>query len=439
MALRQTPSLKGEDPFRRIIEACFRREVDSATPFPNETEDLIETGILDSMAWVSFLRAVETASGVSDLGSVLNEQPASIASVLAVLRESSKKPLASDHSQRGICRPAGTLSVLITASCSAQGSCVVPSEEVDRAFGMPIGKLRKRAGIESLAYATKRENELTLGAKTAEEVLRDASYGAQELDWIIATSETHHDYPALSAQLHSRLLARENCGALDVGGGCLGLLNALAVAQSLIASGVARTIAVVTADVHSRTLTPDCVAGEFGGLFGDGASAFLLRREEDARGGFGYRLGEFLFGCAGQYAAAIRVAGKQGGGLALELHVEATAFLSRDADPSTILSRAPQENVPNPVAEAAAPISSAAQQPTTPSIAKQTAEFARDAVGCECPAVHVRSDHRNGPCHARSNQRLRHCKRVEQSKAAPAIIQSAAVLSRQQPGVQLLR
>ena len=165
MALRQTPSLKGEDPFRRIIEACFRREVDSATPFPNETEDLIETGILDSMAWVSFLRAVETASGVSDLGSVLNEQPASIASVLAALRESSKKPLASDHSQRGIGRPAGTLSVLITASCSAQGSCVVPSEEVDRAFGMPIGKLRKRAGIESLAYATKRENELTLARK----------------------------------------------------------------------------------------------------------------------------------------------------------------------------------------------------------------------------------------------------------------------------------
>src|SRR2546426_5098587 len=43
----------------------------------------------------------------------------------------------------------------------------------------------------------------------------------------VTTSETHHDYPSLSAQLHSRLLVRENCGALDVGGACLGLLNAL--------------------------------------------------------------------------------------------------------------------------------------------------------------------------------------------------------------------
>ena len=125
--------------------------------------------------------------------------------------------------------------------------------------------------------------------------------------------------------------------------------------------------------------------------------------------------------------------------LALELHVEATAFLSGDADRSRILSRAPKEKFPKPVAEAAARIFFAAQQESAPSIAKQTAEFARDAVGCECPAVHVRSDHRNGPCHARSNQRLRHCKRVEQSKAAPANIQSAAVLSRQQPGVQLRR
>ena len=146
-----------------------------------------------------------------------------------------------------------------------------------------------------------------------EEALRGASCGAQELDWIIATSETHHEYPALAAQLHSRLLARENCGALDVGGACLGLLNAVAVAQSLIGSGAATTVGVVTADVHSRVLTPGRVVGEFGGLFGDGASAFLLRREEDVQDGSGYRLGDFLFGCAGQYAAAIRVALKRDG------------------------------------------------------------------------------------------------------------------------------
>jgi 3-oxoacyl-[acyl-carrier-protein] synthase-3 len=227
--------------------------------------------------------------------------------------------------QKGDTRDAAAVAAhaFIASSSSTVGSRVIPSEEVDRAFGMPAGKLRNRAGIESLAYAAEGENELTLAATAAQEALRAASCEAQELDWIVATSETHHDYPSLSAQLHSRLLVRENCGALDVGGACLGLLNALVVAQSLIGSGQARTVAVVTADVHSRTLTPGRVTGEFGGLFGDGASAFILRSAGRSDSKEGYRLGEFLFGCAGQYAAAIQVSDTKDGSLDVQFDGEA--------------------------------------------------------------------------------------------------------------------
>src|SRR6266446_10316917 len=218
--------------------------------------------------------------------------------------------------------------VSVISSAAATGSRVIPSEEVDRAFGMPVGKLRKRAGIESLAYVAENENELALAAKAAQEALRAASCEPQLLDWIVSTSETHHNYPSLSAQLHSRLLVRENCGALDVGGACLGLLNALAVAQSLIGSGQAQTVAVVTADVHSRTLTPERVAGEFGGLFGDGASAFILRSASRNNSSEGYLLGQFLFGCAGQYASAIQVSDSQDGALTVQFDGDA---LSRAA------------------------------------------------------------------------------------------------------------
>jgi 3-oxoacyl-[acyl-carrier-protein] synthase III len=218
--------------------------------------------------------------------------------------------------------------MLLVSSASATGSRKLPSEEVDRAFGMPIGKLRSRAGIDSLAYALETENELTLGADAAKESLLAASCSVADLDRIIASSETHHDYPPLSAQIHAQLGAREDCGALDIGGACLGLLNAFAVAQALIASGQARTIAVVTADVHSRTLTPGRVAGEFGGLFGDGASAFILQSAEAGAPADHYRFGEFIFGCARQYAGAIRVRDEKDGGLDLQFDGEA---LSRAA------------------------------------------------------------------------------------------------------------
>ena len=219
--------------------------------------------------------------------------------------------------------------VALTGSAAVVGLRTIPSEEIDRAFGMPLGKLRHRAGIESLAYASENESELTLGARAAQQTLHAAVCSAQELDWIIATSETHRGYPSLSAQLHSQLLARETCAALDVGGACLGLLNALAVAQGLIGSGRARTILVVTSDVHSRILGPGRVAGEFGGLFGDGASAFLLRAAvTGAVPQHSYLLGEFFFGCVGQYAGAIRVADSPNG--SLDVHFDGEA-LSRAA------------------------------------------------------------------------------------------------------------
>jgi 3-oxoacyl-[acyl-carrier-protein] synthase-3 len=231
---------------------------------------------------------------------------------------------AGDHKRQ----PMNAAEASVVSSAAVTGARIIAAEEVDRAFGMPVGKLRGRAGIASVAYAAEGENELVLGARAAEDALLAASCGVQQLDWIVATSETHHNYPPLSAQLHSRLLARENCAALDVGGACLGLLNGLAVAQSLIGSGQANAILIVTADVHSRTLTPGRVAGEFGGLFGDGASAFLLRDANDNGMSGGYLLGEFIFGCAGQYAGAIQITDSKDGNLHVQFDGEA---LSRAA------------------------------------------------------------------------------------------------------------
>jgi 3-oxoacyl-[acyl-carrier-protein] synthase III len=204
--------------------------------------------------------------------------------------------------------------VYIIGSNSAFGSRVVASEEVDQAFGMPLGKLKKRAGIHSLAYVSENEDEGTLGALAASQLLELANQEASRIDWIVAASETYHAYPSLSAILHGILGLREDCSALDVGSGCLALVQALAVAQSILAAGRGESVLVVTSDVHSRTLGPGRAKGEFGGLFGDGASAFLLTSKLAKPSGWPYRLGEFFFGCTAKYAKAICVSDSGGGG-----------------------------------------------------------------------------------------------------------------------------
>ena len=89
--------------------------------------------------------------------------------------------------------------VAITGWAAALGARRVLSEEVDRAFGMPIGKLRSRAGIESVSYAVEGETELTLGAQAMRRALGVAGCEANEIDWIIVSSETHVAYPSLAA------------------------------------------------------------------------------------------------------------------------------------------------------------------------------------------------------------------------------------------------
>jgi len=218
--------------------------------------------------------------------------------------------------------------VYLNGAASVFGSRIIPSEEVDQAFGMPEGKLRTRAGILSVAYAAENETEETLAEDACRKVLEQVGEKAQDLGGVVAASETHHAYPSLAANLHARLKLPEWCTALDAGSGCLALLQVFFVAQSLLVTGRAEKILVATSDVHSRALGPGRSVGEFGGLFGDGASAFLLSRKAPEKGRFAYKFGEFFFGCAGQYAEAIAVSEAGGGGLDIQFDGEA---LSRAA------------------------------------------------------------------------------------------------------------
>lgn len=214
---------------------------------------------------------------------------------------------------------------MLTGWGRATGQQSVPVAEVERAFGLPSGKLASGAGIVSVARAVAGEDEATLGVAACSAALRVAGLALSDMDLLIATSETCGGFPQLGAQLHARLRADGAPGVFDVGGGCMGLVSALIMARALVESGTARAILVVTADVHSRILTPQQVKGEFGGLFGDGASAFVVRKAPPGTWQGGYRLGEWLAGGSGAYARAIHVYLGEEGKLRWQFEGEALA------------------------------------------------------------------------------------------------------------------
>ncbi len=222
----------------------------------------------------------------------------------------------------------------ITGWGAALGAERVPIERVEQAFALPAGKLSQGAGIEAIRRVSSREDEVSLARAAALQALDVAALSADSLDWILATSETRVGVPSLGGLLHSALLASGSCTVLDIGGACAGVVNCLMVADALFAAGKAQCILIASADVHTRLLAPGRVPGEFGGLFGDGASAFVMRRAGDATGradqAVPYRMLASTGSCVGMYASALEVRPGAEGAIELQFDGEALAHAAVD-------------------------------------------------------------------------------------------------------------
>ncbi|HTQ87536.1 MAG TPA: 3-oxoacyl-[acyl-carrier-protein] synthase III C-terminal domain-containing protein [Candidatus Solibacter sp.] len=203
------------------------------------------------------------------------------------------------------------------------GAELVPAAAVEKEHALPADTILRRAGIETVARAAKEENELDLAARAAESALERAGADRAQVNCLVVTTETFQGLPSLGYALHRRLQLREDCGILDVGGACAGLVNALFVGSSVLRSSSAGAALIVTADLHRQALRPGQVDGRFAGLFGDGASAFFLRRVARGSNGSHYCPGEFFLGCTSDSTRLISVAPDGQGGVQLEFNGDA--------------------------------------------------------------------------------------------------------------------
>jgi len=229
----------------------------------------------------------------------------------------------AEGAEGGNVQPATGALVSFAGWGHAVGAERVPAAAVEKEHGLPADTILRRAGIESVARAAQGENELELAVRAAVLALERAGSRAEQVECLVVTTETFQGLPSLGYALHRRLELKADCGILDVGGACAGLVNSLFVASSVLRSAGARTALVVTADVHGQTLKPGKVDGRFAGLFGDGASAFLLRRMEAGTNGTHYSPGDFVLGCSAASSRLISVSPDGQGGVQLEFDGDA--------------------------------------------------------------------------------------------------------------------
>jgi len=283
---------------RAAVEQGLRTMLGPEASVPAEKVDWIAGGLLDSMAHAEVLVAIEKLAGLPDVFDGLAGGPprntrAAVELVEAALSERKRaKARASVTAQE---HPASAVSIAGWGHCV--GAQSVPAAVVEKEHGLAPDTILRRAGIESVARAGRDEGELDLAVRAAQAALARAGASPSQVDHVIVTSETFLGLPSLGFALHRSLKLREDCGVLDVGGACAGLVNALFVGNSILGSTAARVALAVTADVHGQTLRPGQVDGRFAGLFGDGASAFVLQRTPHGGNGTHYSPGEFVLGC----------------------------------------------------------------------------------------------------------------------------------------------
>ncbi len=321
---------------RKQVEQCLRSVLSLDAALPGDDEDWIESGLLDSMAHVEVLMHLERAANSPDLFARAGvDPPTSIRTAIEAIQEAREQSAARPPAPEAISSKKDgheSAAMSIVGWGAALGSETIPIDQVEREFALPAGKLSQGAGIEAICRVSVKEDEVSMARAAAQQALGVAGLSADGLDWILATSETRVGVPSLGASLHAALLASSRCAVLDIGGACAGVVNCLMVADALFAAGKANCVLIASADVHSRLLAPGRVPGEFGGLFGDGASAFVMRRAEStaAADAAPYRMLASMGSCLGMYASALEVRPGAEGAIELQFDGEALAHAAVD-------------------------------------------------------------------------------------------------------------
>lgn len=148
--------------------------------------------------------------------------------------------------------------------------------------------IQERTGIVTRRYGNKhKETTTTMGTIAAEIAIERAGINKEDIDFIIfATLSPDYYFPGCGVLLQRELgITKTEIGALDIRNQCTGFVYGLTVADQFIKSGMYKNILLVGAEMHSMGLDFTTEGRGVTVIFGDGAGAVVLQRNEEGKEG----------------------------------------------------------------------------------------------------------------------------------------------------------
>ncbi len=160
---------------------------------------------------------------------------------------------------------------------------VLTNDDLARMVDTTDEWISARTGIRKRHIAADGETTSDLGAAAARKALEAAGVKPDEIDLIIvATATPDYTFPATATVVQNKLGITSGA-AFDVQAVCSGFVYAMATADNFLARGQFERALVIGAETFSRILDwsdrSTCV------LFGDGAGAVVLERQEKSKAG----------------------------------------------------------------------------------------------------------------------------------------------------------
>jgi 3-oxoacyl-[acyl-carrier-protein] synthase-3 len=163
---------------------------------------------------------------------------------------------------------------------------VVTNDDLSKIMDTNDEWIQERTGIKERRHIIRGEDTTTsMGVKAAKIAIERSKIDKDDIDFIIfATLSPDYYFPGPGV-LVQRDLGIKTVGALDVRNQCSGFVYAISIADQYIKTGMYKNILVIGSEVHSTGLDFTDRGRGVSVIFGDGAGAAVLSREEDLKKG----------------------------------------------------------------------------------------------------------------------------------------------------------
>lgn len=161
-------------------------------------------------------------------------------------------------------------------------SNIVTNADLSKIMDTSDEWIQERTGIKERRHIIRGEDTTTsMGVKAAKIAIERAGISKDDIDFVIfATLSPDYYFPGPGV-LVQRDLGLKTVGALDIRNQCSGFVYALSVADQYIKTGMYQNILIIGSEVHSTGLDMTNRGRGVSVIFGDGAGAAIISREED--------------------------------------------------------------------------------------------------------------------------------------------------------------